>query len=199
MAESSDWVATAGAEVSAAANEVEAASELEPELEPEPDSESEPEPEPEPEPESDPPVAEAMAESALLVADICADPAPDEAPVVSAAPDEAAPLEASADELSADELAAEVDEASLDDCDALAWPWHESSNADCAVSALSLGQLFFKHFLTSSLFDEQMHDKSFNPLQLDPFSTWATQANKHAGGVATALSKSPAKATNVVI
>lgn len=116
--------------------------------------------------------------------------------------DEAAVDEASAEDEAAEEDAA-LDEAAVDDDaaleDELEWPSQESLKADLAESASPSGQMLSKHFLTLSFSFEQIHDKSFNPLQSDFFSTWATQANKQAGGVANVVEMTDAKATKVLI
>ncbi|KAF8004925.1 hypothetical protein HF325_000382 [Metschnikowia pulcherrima] len=43
---------------------------------------------------------------------------------------------------------------------------------------------------------EQRHEMSLKLSQEDFFSTWATQANKHAGGVARACGRAIASASN---
>lgn len=67
------------------------------------------------------------------------------------------------------------------------------------MSASFPGQALLRHSETFELSLLQMQFKSSKPEQLDPFVTWATHANKHAGGVATTCCTVAASATKTEI
>ena len=70
------------------------------------------------------------------------------------------------------------------------------ANADLALEALPSGQIRSKQLSMEEYSAEQRHEMSPKLSQEDFFSTWATQANKHAGGVARACGRAIASASN---
>lgn len=70
------------------------------------------------------------------------------------------------------------------------------ANADLALEALPSGQIRSKQLSMEEYSAEQRHERSPKLSQEDFFSTWATQANKHAGGVARACGRAIASASN---
>ena len=118
-----------------------------------------------------------------------------EAAELEAAELEAAELEAAEEaELEAAELDEVAEDEALDDL--LVLPLQVDSNAEMAVELSPLGQIFLRHASTELNSDEQMQSKSCKPSHLEDFSTCETQANKHAGGVATTVEANAAKTDN---
>jgi D-gamma-glutamyl-meso-diaminopimelic acid endopeptidase CwlS len=118
-----------------------------------------------------------------------------EAAELEAAELEAAELEAAEEaELEAAELDEVAEDEALDDL--LVLPLQVDSNAEMAVELSPLGQIFLRHASTELNSDEQMQSKSCKPSHLEAFSTCETQANKHAGGVATTVEANAAKTDN---
>ena len=120
---------------------------------------------------------------------------------VSGADEAEAEVEA-ADEVETSELEAaeeaELDEVAEDEAldDLLVLPLQVDSNAEMAVELSPSGQIFLRHASTELNSDEQMQSKSCKPSHLEAFSTCETQANKHAGGVATTVEAKAAKTDN---